>query len=69
MPTRCKWEDRARLLAALHSGRIEEAGEVPARYKVDFFTVRIVNHRNRLPRELVAPLSLKVFRIPLHNCS
>lgn len=53
----------------LHSGRMEEAGEGLAGYKVNFFTVRIVNHRNRLPKKLVGSLSLKAFRIPLHNCS
>lgn len=53
----------------MHSRRMEEAGEALTRCKANFVTVRIANHRNRLPREPVVSLSLKVFKIPLHNCS
>lgn len=51
------------------SEKTEEEGEALTRREVNVFTVRMVNHRNRLPREAVGFLPLKVFRILLHNCS
>ena len=32
-----------------------------------FFTVRATEHRNRLPREVVASPSVKILKIPLHS--
>ena len=64
----CK-EDRARLCPVVPSdgprgsGQELKHGRVPLNFRKCFIAVRVTEHRHRVPREVVASLSLEMLRI------
>ena len=63
------YEDRLRELGLFSLEKRRLQGDLIAAYRSDikkkFFTVRVVRHWNRLPREVVAAPSLAVFKARL----
>lgn len=42
--------------------------ELEVRIYLFIYTVKVVNHWNKLPREMEAPLSFGVFKLRLNDC-
>lgn len=64
-------ETRARLFSYVHSNRMRDNGHKQEHGNSDyiqgemFFTVRVIKHWSRSPRETVASLTLEVFKMQL----